>query len=73
METSIIIYYEGKTIYDYCGWLKKKLVTSSIISIQPLPFIGKGSFVEWEDRNALALFVIANYLDNTMAFHIQSN
>ncbi len=24
METSIIIYYEGKTIYDYCGWLKKE-------------------------------------------------
>jgi hypothetical protein len=52
--------------------LKKKLVASTVTSIQPLPFIGKGSFVEWEDRNALALFVITNYLDNTMVFHIQS-
>jgi hypothetical protein len=51
--------------------LKNKLAASIVTIIQPLPFIGKGSFVEWEDRNALALFFITNYLDNTMVFHIQ--
>lgn len=61
-----------KTFMTIVDGLKKKLVASAITSIQPLPFIGKGSFVEWEDRNALTLFVIIDYLDNTMVFHIQS-
>jgi len=69
-QLSIIM--KEKTFMTIVDGLKKKLVASTITSIQPLPFIAKGSFVEWEDRNALALFVITNYLDNTMVFHIQS-
>ncbi len=39
---------KAKTFMTIMEGLKKKLVASTITSIQPLPFIGRGSFVEWE-------------------------
>jgi len=48
-----------------------KPVVPTETGAQALPATGKGSIFEWEDRDALALSLINNCLENSIICHIQ--
>jgi len=67
----MILLFKAKRFWSIVEGTEPKPKAPTTIGAQTLPTTGKGSLVEWEDRDTLALSIMNNCLKNLILCHIQ--
>jgi len=67
----MILLFKAERFWSIVEGTEPKPVAPTETGTQALPTTGKGSLIEWKDRDALALSIMNNCLKNSIACHIQ--